>query len=151
ENDCKGYTLEGFHVKSITVEQMVKRFSLEVLAGEDRLQRPVTKSRAHRPGLEFVGFFNFFPMERVQVLGRKEITYLHTLTHDERQLHIGNIVKYPPPCFIVRAAQGGLTYLMKYCAEEGIPLLRTAEHTSEFIAKLDVYLTKELAPEMAIH
>lgn len=138
-------------MKSITVRELVQHCNLEVLAGTDHLDRKITKSRAHRPGLEFVGYFDFFPMERVQVLGRKEITYLHKQTEEERNLHIGNIVKYHPPCFIVTANQDGLKYLMKYCDEEGIPLLRTAETTTEFIARLDAYLMKALAPEIAVH
>ncbi len=137
--------------KSITVRELASRFKLEVLAGEEQLDGTVTQSRAHRPGLEFVGYFDFFPMKRVQVLGRKEITYLHKLTDEERNECIGNIVKYHPPCFIVAAGQDGLKYLTKYCSQEQIPLLRTGQPTTEFIAALDAYLIKELAQEIAIH
>src|SRR5690554_4122435 len=98
-------------MKETHVDQVVKQFNLEVLAGKEQLNRPVTKSKAHRPGLEFVGYFDFFPMERVQILGRKEINYLLQLSNEERNLHIGNIVKYHPPCFIVTYNQEELTYL----------------------------------------
>ncbi|CAI6082659.1 HPr(Ser) kinase/phosphatase [Cohnella sp. JJ-181] len=138
-------------MKSITVQSLADQFKLEVLAGAGRLDRVISRSRAHRPGLEFVGYFEFFPMERVQVLGRKEITYLLQLSVEERLLHIGNIVKYHPPCFIVTAGQQELPYLTKFCDEEGIPLLRTGDPTTEFIAKLDGYLVKALAPEQSIH
>lgn len=139
-------------MKSVTVENLVRAFSLEVLTGEDQLNRQITRSRTHRPGLEFIGYFDFFPMERVQILGKKEITYLHQLTHEERQLRIGNIVNYHPPCFIVTSGQGGLTYLKQYCAEENIPLLWTKEApTTDFIAKVDNYLMRMLAPEIAVH
>ncbi|WP_087973262.1 HPr(Ser) kinase/phosphatase [Oceanobacillus rekensis] len=138
-------------MKSIAVERLVKEFSLEVLAGGDQLDRPITKLKTHRPGLEFIGYFAFFPMERVQILGKKEITYLHQLSEEEREKRIGNIVNYHPPCFIVTGDQEGLTYLKKFCAREGIPLLRTTETTTDFIAKADGYLTKTLAPEIALH
>jgi HPr kinase/phosphorylase len=140
-----------YAMKSIPVKAIVDRFQLEVLASGDHLDRPVTRSRAHRPGLEFVGFFDFFPMERVQVLGKKEITYLHRQSEADRDLHIGNVVKYHPPCFIVTSGLGGLDYLMKHCRQEKIPLLRTQETTTEFIGRLDAFLIKELAPEMSIH
>nr|WP_205176311.1 HPr(Ser) kinase/phosphatase [Neobacillus cucumis] len=140
-------------MKILTVENIVRKFSLKVLAGENKLQQTITQSRSHRPGLEFVGHFDFFPTELVQILGKKEITYLHKLSIEERQLRIGNIVKYHPPCFIVTAGQEGLTYLTQYCVEEGIPLLCTAEpqSTTEFIWKLDAYMIKALAPEIAVH
>ena len=138
-------------MESVTVELLVNQFSLEVLAGESQLHRPITKARTHRPGLEFIGFFDFFPMEHVQVLGKKEITYLHQLSHDERNVRIGNVVKYHPPCFIVTSDQEGLMYLKRYCLQEGIPLLRTPEPTAQFIEKYDAYMAKALAPEIAIH
>lgn len=140
-------------VKKITIENLAEKFSLKVLAGKDQLHRVITQSRVHRPGLEFVGHFDFFPTERVQILGQKEITYLHKLSKEERKIRIGNIVHYHPPCFIVTAGEEGLTYLTHHCIEQGIPLLVTNEPeiTSEFIVKLDAYLVKELAPEIAVH
>lgn len=137
-------------VKSISVGQIAEEFSLEVLAGKDSLDRKVTKNKAHRPGLEFIGYFDFFPTERVQVLGLAEITYLKQLSTEERKLRVGNIVNYHPPCFIVTRGQKELTYLEQYCDEENIPLLLTNDATYDFIAKLDAYLAKALAEEIAI-
>lgn len=138
-------------MKSITVQNLVNTFKLEVLTGNSGMERLITRPRTHRPGLEFVGYFDFFPMERVQVLGRKEITYLLTLSIEERKLHIGNIVKYHPPCFVVTSGQQEIPYLTRFCDQEGIPLLRTPDATTEFITKLDSYLVKALAPEVSIH
>nr|WP_304214023.1 HPr(Ser) kinase/phosphatase [Fredinandcohnia onubensis] len=140
-------------MKRITVADLVRRFSLKVLAGADQLQNTITQSRVHRPGLEFVGHFDFFPTERVQILGEKEVTYLHKLTKEERRIRIGNIVKYHPPCFIVTCGEEGLTYLKQHCVEQGIPLLVTnqPEITSDYIVRLDAYLIKELAEEIAVH
>lgn len=137
--------------KSISVESLVQHFSLEVLAGADQMRRIITRPRTHRPGLEFIGYFDFFPMNRIQILGQKEINYLHKLSREERKMRIGNIVKYRPPCFIVTAQQEGLRYLKEHCSEEGIPLLRTHENTSEFVAKLNAFISKALAPEKVIH
>lgn len=138
-------------MKTITVQRLAEVFKLEVLTGASYMDREITRPRTHRPGLEFVGYFDFFPMKRVQILGRKEITYLLTRTVEERKLHIGNIVKYHPPCFIVTSGQQEIPFLTLFCEQEGIPLLRTSETTTDFIAKLDGYLVKALAPEVSIH
>ncbi|MFC6331430.1 HPr(Ser) kinase/phosphatase [Paenibacillus septentrionalis] len=138
-------------MKTIQVKDLVQQFNLELIAGESQLDRTISKARVYRPGLEFVGYFDFFPQHHIQILGRKEITYLHGLAENERNHHIGNIVKYHPPCFIVTAGQDGLKYLKKYCDEESIPLLRTTDETSPFIGKLDHYLLNALAPEQSIH
>jgi len=138
-------------MKTVTVEHLIKRFGLEILAGAQYTDRKLIKSRVHRPGLEFVGYFDFFPMERIQILGQKEINYLHSLSDQERNLRIGNVVKYHPPCFIVTSNQEGLKYLTKYCEEEQIPLLRTPILTTKFLDLVDAYLGKALAPEITIH
>lgn len=140
-------------VKKITVADLVRKFSLRVLTGKNQLQKTITQPRVHRPGLEFVGHFDFFPTERVQILGKKEINYLHKLSKEERKIRIGNIVNYHPPCFIVTAGEEGLTYLTYHCIEVDIPMLITnkPEVTSEFITKIDAYMVKELAPEIAVH
>ena len=77
--------MENIKVKKLTIEQLVNRFSLTVLVGEDQLLTEITQPRSHRPGLEFVGHFDFFPTERVQILGVKEVRYLHKLSHEERK------------------------------------------------------------------
>jgi len=140
-------------VKNIRVEDLVKKFSLKVIAGQDHIHKTITQPRVHRPGLEFVGHFDFFPTERIQILGRKEINFLHKQSKEERKIRIGNIVQYHPPCFIVTTGEEGLTYLKHHCNEEGIPLLVTEipETTSEYITELDAYLVKALAEEIAIH
>jgi HPr kinase/phosphorylase len=138
-------------MKSISVQDLIEKFQLEVLAGNHNVNRTITKPQVHRPGLEFVGYFDFFPQERVQVLGKKEINYLHTLTEEQRDVLIRNVVQYHPPCFVVTSDQTGLQYLMEHCANEGIPLLRTQMNTTRFIGLLDSYLTKTLAEEIQVH
>ncbi len=138
-------------MKSITVADLVDKFQLEVLAGKADLHRTVAKPYVHRPGLEFVGYFEFFPQQRIQVLGKKEVNYLHTLTEEERNVLIRNVVKYHPPCFIVTAGQMGLQYLIAHCDQENIPLLRTTETTTKFINLIDFYLIKSLAQEIQVH
>ena len=150
--NCESVHVKGGNVvKKITVQQLIDRFQLEILSDDAGSERTVSKTRVHRPGLEFAGYYDFFPQERIQVLGKKEITYLHTLTEEERNERIHNVVRYHPPCFIVTRNQEGLTYLIEHCNREGIPLLRTTEDTSKFIGVVDSYLTKMLAPEIQVH
>lgn len=41
--------------------------------------------------------------------------------------------------------------MMKYCEEEGIPLLRSSLPTTQFIELVDLYLAKSMAEEIAVH
>ncbi|KAA0948682.1 HPr kinase/phosphorylase [Sporosarcina sp. ANT_H38] len=138
-------------MKTITIEEIVKSFSLEVLSGHDQLHRIIKKSKVRRPGLEFMDKFDFIATEHIQILGKNEVNYLHMLTFEECKLRIANIVQYAPPCIIITSQQEEPLGLIQYCTEEQIPVLRTRDSTSELSAKLDAYVVKAMAPEIAIH
>src|SRR5699024_3212673 len=137
--------------KTIEVRDIVNSFGLEILTCEGELDRRVSKKTSRRPGLEFMGYLDYLPMGHVQVLGKNEIRFLHSVEKEERLERIGSLVVYDPPCFIVTDDQTGLEILTKFCTERGIPLLRAKESNYEFIGKLDAYLIKRLAPEIAVH
>ena len=137
--------------KEIEVTQLVEKFSLHIVTGEPYLTNKITANNVRRPGLEFIKHLTFFPQRHLFVLGSNEIQYLYTLSEAEREKRIGNLVRYKPPCIIVTDEQSGFKYLPRYCEERKIPLLQTSESNYEFIKKIDAYLIKELAPEIAIH
>ncbi|KXH80743.1 HPr(Ser) kinase/phosphatase [Sporosarcina sp. HYO08] len=138
-------------MKTVTIEEIVKKFSLEVLSGHDHLHCVLKKRKVRRPGLEFMDYFDFIEREHVQILGKSEVQYLHMLPNEECKLRIGNLVQYAPPCIIITWGQKEPLGLTQYCAEKKIPVLRTSKSTSELIGKLDAYVVKAMAPEIAIH
>jgi HPr kinase/phosphorylase len=138
-------------MKTITIRKLVEKLNLEILAGEQGLDRVIDNDDIHRPGLELTGYYKFFPNERIQVLGRQEISYLHSLTEEERDARIEEVIKKHPPCIIITRNQEGLLYLIKHCSEEGLPLLRAKEKTTRVISYLNNYLEKELARSIGIH
>lgn len=138
-------------MNKITVRQLAKKLKLENLAGDEGLNNIIESDEIHRPGLELTGYFKFFPNKRIQLLGRQEITYLHSLTIEERDERIGSVIRKRPPCIIITHNQEGLTYLIKHCNEEGVALLRAKENTTRVISKLNNYLEKELAESIGIH
>ena len=143
--------VSGIILKTLTVKDIVQRFSFEVLTGYDYLNRCIKQSKVRRPGLEFMDKFEFIATEHVQILGKNEINYLHTLSEEESKLRIGNIVKYDPPCIIITSNQEEPIGLIHYCVEQKIPVLRTNDSTSEVSAKVDAFVIKAMAPEIAIH
>ncbi|HVM90796.1 MAG TPA: HPr(Ser) kinase/phosphatase, partial [Verrucomicrobiae bacterium] len=53
---------------------------LNLIAGAKGLSRTITVSEINRPGLALSGYLDYFPSERVQILGLGEYSYLSTLT-----------------------------------------------------------------------
>lgn len=141
----------GFQLKQITVQDLVAKFDLEVLAGATGLGRHVISDDIHRPGLEFTGYLGYFPNDRVQILGRTEITYLHSLEDSVRDGRIGAVVALAPPCFIITRCLDGLDYFTQHCDGYQIPLLRTTRKSTYFMSLLSNFLERALAEEDAVH
>lgn len=96
-------------------------------------------------------YLDYLPMGHVHVLGADEIYFLDSLSKEECRERVSNIVAYDPPCIIVTDDYQGLVNLSEYSRNKGVPLLRTKEANYEFVGKIDAYLIKRLAPEIAVH
>ena len=57
----------------VTVSDIQEILELNLCAGDAGLNRKIHKSDISRPGLEMAGYFNFYPADRVQLLGKTEI------------------------------------------------------------------------------
>ncbi len=77
--------------KKVRVSELVQQFHLEIVAGEDGLRRTIVTDDLNRPGLEMAGYFNYYPADRAQMLGRTELAFLETLTSEERRDRIERI------------------------------------------------------------
>lgn len=61
--------------KKVKVSELVQHFQLEVISGQEGLKRPITVDDLNRPGLEIAGYFEYYPEERVQLLGKTELAF----------------------------------------------------------------------------
>src|SRR5437016_2861971 len=76
---------------------------LTLLAGAKGLHRPITVSEINRPGLALSGYLDYFPAERVQIMGLGEHTYMSTFTPARRTEALRKICSYSKklPCCVV--------------------------------------------------
>ena len=60
--------------RSVKVKDIVEKFQMEVLyPGADFETETLTITDVNRPGLQFVGFFDYFDPRRLQIIGKAEI------------------------------------------------------------------------------
>ena len=63
--------------RSVKVKDIVEKFQLEVLyRGTDYDTEILTITDVNRPGLQFVGFFDYFDPRRLQIIGKGETMFL---------------------------------------------------------------------------
>src|SRR5260370_11678932 len=96
--------LRSAGMDSIKIEQLLKDtdfdLRLELLAGENGLDRRVVSSRIQKPGLALSGFTEHIHKDRIQVFGNTEISYLATLKHDEPMKRGRALFRLPISCLL---------------------------------------------------
>ena len=60
---------------------------LQLIAGNNGLDKQITVGDINRPGLSLTGFFDFFAFERIQIFGQGETAFLRQLS-DKRKKDI---------------------------------------------------------------
>ncbi|SEN47555.1 HPr(Ser) kinase/phosphatase [Lihuaxuella thermophila] len=137
--------------KKVTVKDMLQKFDLEVICGWDQLDREIVVADLYRPGLELAGFFTFHPVERLQLLGKTELSFIQGLSQEEREERLEKLCHPDIPCFIVTRNFDVPPELVNAAEAKGVPILRTPLATTKFGSKLTNYLEKVLAPSTTIH
>ena len=62
-------------MEAVRVQDLVKDFQLKVVSGARGVKRTIETMDICRPGLEMAGYFTYYPADRVQLLGRTELTF----------------------------------------------------------------------------
>src|SRR5579871_6097674 len=80
-----------------------KDLQLSLLAGAKGLRREVTVSEINRPGLALSGYLDYFPSERVQIMGLGEHSYLSTMKPEKRAEALRKIFSFNKntPCVLI--------------------------------------------------
>ncbi|GAB6138037.1 HPr(Ser) kinase/phosphatase [Halanaerobaculum tunisiense] len=137
-------------MEKIAVQEMVSEFELEKL-NQVTIDRDITVSDIKRPGLELAGFFDYFTPERVQILGRTEISFLEELPEELLQERLTKFVSYDVPCIVITRGMKPLPELTELATEANVPILATDYSTTSFISRLIEYLEEKFAPEVTKH
>ncbi|MCD1258501.1 HPr kinase/phosphorylase [Paenibacillus athensensis] len=138
--------------KKVKVADLVEQFHMEVLAGETGLKRPITVADLYRPGLEMAGYFNYHPRERVQMLGKTEITFLEMLTTGVRRNRAEQLcAPEETPCIVVTRGLVVPAELLDEANKRELPVLRSQISTTILASRLTGFLENKLAPSTTIH
>jgi len=135
----------------VTVRQLIKRFHLELVAGEAFIDRGITTSDISRPGLEMAGFFTYYPARRLQLLGRTELSFFHSLTKKERITRMEKLCSVETPCVLVSRGLDAPEELVDAAMKSGLPVLRTPLKTTHASSKITNYLETLLARMISVH
>lgn len=139
-------------VKSVLTKELLEAFRFEQVVDHAALDRPITGSDLNRPGLLLAGFLKFFPKERVQVLGRTEISFLEQMSERKLRECADRLCRHPEtPCIIVSRNLAVPDLLVEEAKRYRLPILRSHVATTKLAGQLQRFLEHRLAPETQLH
>ncbi|MCA9724086.1 MAG: HPr kinase/phosphorylase, partial [Kurthia sp.] len=71
-------------MEQVCTRDIMEVFNLNLICGEEGIGRHILTSDISRPGLEMAGYFTHYPAERVQLLGKTELSFFLMLPKAER-------------------------------------------------------------------
>ncbi|HOQ76533.1 MAG TPA: HPr(Ser) kinase/phosphatase [Thermoclostridium sp.] len=138
--------------QSVRLGKIVKEFMLDKIVYSPEFDDIlVTSTGINRPGLQLDGFFEYFGNERVQVIGKVEMTYLGRMTPEQRYNSLFALFSKGIPCVILARGMEPYPEMVEVARACKVPLLGTQEVTSRFVGNLISYLNVELAPMETMH
>ena len=134
---------------SIPLSRLITELQMEELylpksADEIMISTP----EVSRPGLALSGFLDVFQPLRIQIIGLAEHQYLSELSAKERSEHLENFLKLKPVAVVVTTSLSIFEELDRFCREYEVPLLKTADRTSSFMATIIASLNTHLGPRI---
>ncbi|HLR34907.1 MAG TPA: HPr(Ser) kinase/phosphatase [Tissierellales bacterium] len=139
-------------MESILLEDIIKELNLEIIHESSNIgDIKITKSEVNRPGLQIIGYFEYFAYKRLQIIGNVEWYFIHSLSQEERSKRIEEMLSYPLPAIIFARGLDVFPEVIKYGIQNDITILRSNLSTTKLINKIINYLDIALAPEITIH
>ena len=124
---------------------------LRLMTSEKGLSRTIEHPRIQKPGIALAGYVESLRPSRVQVLGKTEISFLTSLTIEERRHALAGLFSQAIACICVTTNLDLPEGLQTMAEEESVPLFLTPLVSSTFINRVNSFLDEHLSPEMSMH
>jgi len=138
-------------VAKVRTKDVMEQFHLELISGEEGINRPITMSDLSRPGIEIAGYFTYYPRERVQLLGKTELSFFEQLPEEDKKQRMDSLCTDVTPAIILSRDMPIPQELIDASEKNGVPVLRSPLKTTRLSSRLTNFLESRLAPTTAIH
>lgn len=135
----------------VTTREVMEKFNLELVSGQEGIGRYITTSDISRPGLEMAGYFTHYPASRIQLLGKTELSFFEMLPKKDKVDRMKKLCSQNTPGIIISRHLEVPEELIVASNETHVPVMKTMLSTTRFSSRLTNFLESKLAPTTAVH
>lgn len=140
-----GMTVAAFY------EKTRERLKLRLLSSSLHARSRLVHAEINRPQLALTGYMQNFLWDRLQILGQTEVSYLETLTPNERGKILSQILGFAIPCIVVPRGLPAPEPLALLASQNEVPLFGTEMDTTTFAIEVSSFLEDAFAPTTTMH
>jgi HPr kinase/phosphorylase len=142
-------------VASIRVDSLLEArdagLALELVAGRAGLLKRISGPRIQKPGLALTGYVKYVHPERLQVLGMTEISYLASISPEERAHGIETLCALEVASIVITRGLEVPPELIAAADKHQVPVFSTPLMSSVFINRVTKWLEDRLSPTTSVH
>ena len=142
-------------IESISVREFYEScrdpLKLELICGEESLDRIIGEKSLNRPALALTGYFRFFAHRRIQLFGAGEMGHIRDSDPKEIEHVLCKIAKKHIPCILISRNLAPTPVLLKIAKEFKIPLFRSTLKSKTLTTEATLILEERFAPRKSIH
>ncbi len=137
---------------TIALSKIVDEFQFEKLYESKNYEEiEIGRTDVNRPALQIIGFYDYFDNERIQVLGKVELTYLEQFGYEKRYSLLKPLFESGIPALIITRGMQAGPEIFELAEEYDLTVLRTEDSTSDLMSALISYLKVQIAPRITRH
>ncbi len=136
----------------VSLQKIIDEFKLETIyIHKDASEIMIGQNDVNRPGLQLMGFYEYFDPDRIQIIGKMEFAYLSTIDEATRRERLQMLFSQRLPAIIITRELPYFAEMLELAKEYEVPLLRSKESTSNFMSGIISFLNLNLAPRITRH
>ncbi|MDF1823836.1 MAG: HPr(Ser) kinase/phosphatase [Verrucomicrobiales bacterium] len=140
---------------SVTIGNFYRRHApeleMDLLGTKVGFEREILEPTINRPGLALTGFYEYFALHRLQVIGLAEQSYLAHLSEENAEKRFLDLCRQRIPGIVVSRSQSLPERLLETANKCGVSILQTSMVTMDYINSATVRLDWEFAPTTTEH
>lgn len=135
----------------VYTKDVLKAFDLNLIAGHGGISRQIQTSEISRPGIELAGHFQFYPKDRFQVIGQKELMFYLSLSDKQQKERVERLFTDMTPGVIFSYGTEIPEMFIQFANKNNVPLMQSELPTTRMISELADYLEAQLSPTITMH
>ncbi len=135
----------------LKIDDLARDLNLSIIYKGDVETIEINTSDLNRPGLQMAGFFEYFAVNRLQLFGMVEMTYLQNLDPELKRERLDKYFASKMPCVLIGRNLTPPTEMIEAAKKYNTPILMSGLTTTKLSHKTTVYLDKVLAPSISRH